>query len=189
MGVVRKAIAGRHHEGGMHMDKWSVLALALAAAMIAAPAAAQTAGEGKATGGDAAKSDTMKSDTMKSDSMKSDTMKSGNREQVKSAQEALKQKGFDPGAADGVMGPKTRAALKDFQKKEKLNETGRLDAETMSKLGVQAKADGAGTSPAASPKTESGPTSGPKAGGEPSDLAKPSAKEPTAPGAPKKQSQ
>lgn len=174
------------------MNTWSVLALALAAAMIAAPAAAQTAGEGKSKTPSAAPStggDTAKPDAMKSDSMKSDTMKSGNREQVKSAQEALKQKGFDPGAADGVMGPKTRAALKDFQKQEKLNETGRLDAETMSKLGVQAKADGAGTSPAASPQTESGPTSGPKAGGEPSDLAKPSAKEPTAPGAPKKQSQ
>jgi peptidoglycan hydrolase-like protein with peptidoglycan-binding domain len=178
------------------MNQWSVLALALAAAMIAAPAAAQTAGEGKSKTPSAAPStgatggDTMKSDRMKSDSMKSDTMKSaGNREQVKSAQEALKQKGFDPGAADGVMGPKTRTALKDFQKKEKLNETGRLDAETMSKLGVQAKADGAGTSPAASPQTEGGPTSGPKAGGEPSDLAKPGAKEPTAPGAPKKQSQ
>jgi peptidoglycan hydrolase-like protein with peptidoglycan-binding domain len=175
------------------MKTWSVLALALAAAMIAAPAAAQTAGEGKSKTPSAAPStggDTAKPDAMKSDSMKSDTMKSaGNREQVKSAQEALKQKGFDPGAADGVMGPKTRTALKDFQKKEKLNETGRLDAETMSKLGVQAKADGAGTSPAASPQTEGGPTSGPKAGGEPSDLAKPGAKEPTAPGAPKKQSQ
>jgi peptidoglycan hydrolase-like protein with peptidoglycan-binding domain len=171
------------------MNQWSVLALALATAMIAAPAAAQT-GEGKSKTPSAAPSTgATGGDTAKPDTMKSDTMKSGNREQVKSAQEALTQKGFDPGAADGVMGPKTRAALKDFQKKEKLNETGRLDAETMSKLGVQAKADGAGPSPAASPKTESGPTSGPKAGGEPSDLAKPSAKEPTAPGAPKKQSQ
>jgi peptidoglycan hydrolase-like protein with peptidoglycan-binding domain len=65
----------------------------------------------------------------------------GNRQQVLASQEALKQKGFDPGPADGMMGPKTRAALKEFQKAETINSTGRLDAETMARLGVQTRAE------------------------------------------------
>jgi peptidoglycan hydrolase-like protein with peptidoglycan-binding domain len=70
-------------------------------------------------------------------------------EQVKAIQQALKDKGHDPGEIDGVMGPKTRAALRDYQKKEGLKATGQLDKETAAKLGVQAKADT--SSPAASP--------------------------------------
>jgi Putative peptidoglycan binding domain len=61
--------------------------------------------------------------------------KTGQRE-VKSAQEALKAKGYDAGASDGAMGPRTRAALRNFQKAEGLRATGRLDADTRSKLGV-----------------------------------------------------
>jgi pentapeptide MXKDX repeat protein len=125
---------------------------------------------------DTMKSDGMKSDGMKSDGMKSHTMKSdrmskgrmraagGDREQMKAVQQALKDKGHDPGAVDGVMGPKTRAALKDFQKKEGMKDTGRLDRDTLSKLGVDTRtgsaspASGSATSGSASPatSTESG---------------------------------
>jgi peptidoglycan hydrolase-like protein with peptidoglycan-binding domain len=56
-------------------------------------------------------------------------------EQVRSAQKAL-EKGMDPGPIDGVMGPKTMAALKAFQKDQKLSESGRLDDQTREKLGV-----------------------------------------------------
>ena len=58
------------------------------------------------------------------------------QQEVKSAQEALKAKGYDAGASDGAMGPRTRAALRNFQKAEGLRATGRLDADTRSKLGV-----------------------------------------------------
>src|SRR5262245_60648901 len=122
---------------------------------------------------DSTKSDTMKSDTMKSDTMKSDKMSSdkmgkgrmraaggGNREQVKAVQQALKDKGHDPGAVDGVMGPKTRTALKDFQKKEGIKDTGQMDLETMAKLGVEAKTSSEGS--ASSGSTASG---SPAAGG------------------------
>jgi len=61
--------------------------------------------------------------------------KTGQKE-VKSAQKALKAKGYDAGATDGAMGPRTRAALRNFQKAEGLRATGQLDAETRSKLGV-----------------------------------------------------
>ncbi|MGH7383699.1 MAG: peptidoglycan-binding domain-containing protein [Candidatus Rokuibacteriota bacterium] len=58
------------------------------------------------------------------------------QQQVKSVQEALKEKGYDPGAIDGAMGPRTSAALRDFQKAEGLQATGRVDAETRGKLGI-----------------------------------------------------
>lgn len=57
-------------------------------------------------------------------------------EQVKSLQKALQEKGKDPGPIDGVMGPRTQAALREFQKDQSLPETGRADAKTLEKLGV-----------------------------------------------------
>ncbi|HWP58516.1 MAG TPA: peptidoglycan-binding domain-containing protein [Candidatus Acidoferrales bacterium] len=58
-------------------------------------------------------------------------------EETKKLQEALKAKGQDPGPIDGVMGPKTRAALKAFQEASGLKGTGRLDDQTAEKLGVE----------------------------------------------------
>ena len=60
----------------------------------------------------------------------------GGAEQVKAMQKALQDKGMDPGPIDGIMGPKTMAALKAFQKDQKLTESGRLDDQTREKLGV-----------------------------------------------------
>jgi peptidoglycan hydrolase-like protein with peptidoglycan-binding domain len=57
-------------------------------------------------------------------------------EQVKAVQQALQGKGMDPGPIDGIMGPKTMAALKAYQKDQKLPESGRLDDQTREKLGV-----------------------------------------------------
>jgi Putative peptidoglycan binding domain len=66
---------------------------------------------------------------------------------VRSAQQALQDRGFDPGPIDGVMGPRTGAAVRDFQQKENLTVTGQLDAETRARLT-------AGGAPAASPASE-----------------------------------
>ena len=136
------------------------------------------------------KSDTMKSGDMKyGDAKKSGATKSGkmatggNRENVRAAQQALKDKGMDPGAVDGVMGPKTQAALRDYQKKEGLKETGRLDAETMSKLGVATKSS-AGTTdqstPAASPTTTPPASSTPAPADASKDATKDGAAKPDA---------
>ena len=60
-----------------------------------------------------------------------------NNEQTKSLQEALKAKGEDPGPIDGVIGNKTRTALRAFQKANNLKVTGALDDQTAEKLGLE----------------------------------------------------
>ena len=45
---------------------------------------------------------------------------SAGAESIKAVQQALKDKGHDPGTVDGAMGPKTEAALRDYQQKEGL---------------------------------------------------------------------
>ena len=57
-----------------------------------------------------------------------------NNQQVKAAQQVLKDKGHDPGTSDGQMGPRTRAMLADYQKAEGLKVTGQLDNDTRAKL-------------------------------------------------------
>ena len=57
------------------------------------------------------------------------------RARIERAQQALKDAGHDPGAVDGVMGGRTTAALKAYQKQEGLEPTGRLDDATLTKLG------------------------------------------------------
>jgi peptidoglycan hydrolase-like protein with peptidoglycan-binding domain len=71
------------------------------------------------------------------------------REDVKQVQEALKNKGHDPGPVDGIMGPNTRQALREFQKENNLQATGRVDDKTASALGVEGSSGGKGSSPSA----------------------------------------
>jgi murein L,D-transpeptidase YcbB/YkuD len=85
------------------------------------------------------------------------------RMDVRAHQQALKDKGYDPGPIDGIYGPRTRAAVREYQKKEGLKVSGRFDDDTMGRLSgtgtVRTGSDGtapASTSPSASPTT--GPT-------------------------------
>ena len=55
-------------------------------------------------------------------------------EVLKRAQQALIERGFLKGKADGQFGPKTRAALEAFQQSEGLRKTGLPDQETLFKL-------------------------------------------------------
>src|SRR5919107_1461589 len=75
-------------------------------------------------------------------------------ENIKQVQEALKNKGHDPGPADGVMGPKTQQALRAFQKESGMQASGRLDDKTASALGVDASGSGKASSSGASPSSD-----------------------------------
>jgi peptidoglycan hydrolase-like protein with peptidoglycan-binding domain len=55
---------------------------------------------------------------------------------VKAAQTALNDRGYDAGTSDGVVGPKTRAAVAKFQSDEGIDQTGQLDTNTLAKLNV-----------------------------------------------------
>ncbi len=54
--------------------------------------------------------------------------------QIMAIQNSLKKAGYDPGPADGIMGKKTRAAVKAFQKANGLKTSGRIDKTTRAKL-------------------------------------------------------
>jgi len=58
-------------------------------------------------------------------------------QEVMGMQQALKDKGFDPGPIDGTLGPRTTSALKEYQKSENVTITGKMDRDTAAKLGVK----------------------------------------------------
>jgi peptidoglycan hydrolase-like protein with peptidoglycan-binding domain len=51
-------------------------------------------------------------------------------------QQKLRDRGYDPGAIDGIMGRKTASALRRYQELENLSVTGRIDADTAAKLKI-----------------------------------------------------
>lgn len=95
-------------------------------------------------------------------------------ETVRKAQQALKDKGFDVGPVDGIMGPQTQQAVRKFQESQaNLKESGRLDQPTLSALGVE------GQGSAGSPRGAGAPgASAPPAAGAPSAGGPGSAKQP-----------
>jgi peptidoglycan hydrolase-like protein with peptidoglycan-binding domain len=137
------------------MTTWKItMAAALATVVFTGPAFAQST-----TGSPA--SATMKShkSAMHHKSRKG-VMAMGD-EKVKAAQQALKDKGHDPGSVDGKMGPKTQAALRDFQKAQGMEASGDLDTKTTQALGMDgpttSSADSSSTAGSASPATSSPP--------------------------------
>ena len=55
---------------------------------------------------------------------------------IRQIQNALRERGYDPGPIDNVLGARTKAALTKFQKDNSLP-VGQLDIETLRALGVQ----------------------------------------------------
>jgi len=64
-----------------------------------------------------------------------DPQKAEFRPTVKEIQTALKNAGFDPGSFDGKIGPRTRQAIKDFQKSKGLVPDGAVGPKTWASLG------------------------------------------------------
>ena len=60
----------------------------------------------------------------------------GSQTHVAAAQQALKTNGYNPGPIDGYMGPRTTAAVREYQQREQLQVTGQLDPETLGRLGI-----------------------------------------------------
>jgi peptidoglycan hydrolase-like protein with peptidoglycan-binding domain len=101
-------------------------------------------------------------------------------ETVRQVQQALKDKGHDPGPVDGIVGKRTSKALKDFQKAEGLQPTGKLDSETMAVLGMEngstASSDSAASDTGeASPQSSSSQSPSSQSPGTPTDRNHPQA--------------
>ncbi len=156
------------------MQSWrSVLAATLACLLVAAPAAAQSAAPATTPTGQPEGGPTVPPPTPSTDagSVKGEGSRPAakrarsarspvSREQVSAVQRALKERGHDPGEVDGALGPRTRAALREFQKKEGLRVTGRPDAPTLARLGVGAPSSGTSARPAVPVKPAAAESSG-----------------------------
>jgi len=55
---------------------------------------------------------------------------------VANVQSALEQNGYDVGEVDGVLGPRTRAALAEYQQAQGLEPTGAIDEPTLESMGM-----------------------------------------------------
>jgi hypothetical protein len=74
---------------------------------------------------------------------------------VREVQQTLSQRGFDPGPIDGLWGPRTQAALRQFQQAQGMAASGTLDAATMSALDVQGGSVASGFNGSSGPATAS----------------------------------
>jgi peptidoglycan hydrolase-like protein with peptidoglycan-binding domain len=86
---------------------------------------------GKASGGGSAQMEETQQQRMAAHSL--------DNNQVRELQKILKGKGFDAGAVDGILGPRTQQALRDFQKSEGLTASGNPDKATLQALATDAK--------------------------------------------------
>lgn len=68
--------------------------------------------------------------------------------QVKEAQQRLKDEELYKGKIDGIAGPQTRSALRQYQQREGLRQTGRLDQQTWALLNGHAPQSGSSAAPA-----------------------------------------
>src|SRR5947207_11191115 len=85
---------------------------------------------------------TEKSETGKTGAKKGKKTSSISKDKVRDAQMDLMNEGFDPGPIDGVMGPMTMTALRNYQSHNQLEVTGTLTPETE---GALLRAAAAGT--------------------------------------------
>jgi hypothetical protein len=68
------------------------------------------------------------------------------RDTVAKVQQTLRAEGYDPGPANGKLGPRTEQAVKQAQKDRELEPTGRLERRTIAALGIDIESAAAGGS-------------------------------------------
>ena len=85
--------------------------------------------------------------------------------EMRRIQQALEQKGFKVGPLDGKLGPMTKRALSQFQRKQGLRETGTPDEQTLAALGIGggASTTGQGTSGSGGTNPSQAPSNNPTA--------------------------
>jgi localization factor PodJL len=59
-----------------------------------------------------------------------------NEEKIRQIQQMLHERGFEPGPADGILGARTKRAIRDFQDRFGIKATAELDNQTLYALGA-----------------------------------------------------
>jgi Putative peptidoglycan binding domain/Protein of unknown function (DUF1236) len=77
-------------------------------------------------------------------------------EEIREIQQVLLEKGFFHGRVDGRMGPETMSAIREFQQREGIEVTGRIDERTMTSLGISGHTQGQGREGANAPGQQQG---------------------------------
>jgi osmotically inducible lipoprotein OsmB len=80
-------------------------------------------------------------------------------EYLRRVQQSLNDQGYNAGPVDGIWGPKTAAALKEFQGDHGLETNGHIDAQTISALGIAQPAESNTTRSATSTTAGASPSS------------------------------
>lgn len=95
-----------------------------------------------------------------------------NQDQVRSVQQNLADRGFDPGKVDGSWGPRTQTALRDFQRDQNIQANGRPNPQTLAALGVESGSPSTQTGqlPAENPRSNAPQRNVPPPAREPGEL-------------------
>ncbi|CAA7624235.1 peptidoglycan-binding protein [Magnetospirillum sp. UT-4] len=132
------------------MVKTRLLPVVAGAAMALSLGACQWMGDmagGKSGSGGSAAADTSAAGSSASGSsgqsagMQSSATQAVSPEMVRDVQRTLSQKGYHAGPVDGIYGDSTAAAVRNFQRDQRLGGSGQLDSQTLAAMGL------AGTSP------------------------------------------
>jgi peptidoglycan hydrolase-like protein with peptidoglycan-binding domain len=110
----------------MKLNRWITL-LSFTGALASAPLFAQEIPSGQTggmNGGTQAQQDVPWSDQQAS------------LDAVKQLQQSLNDRGYDAGPVDGLVGPRTESALREFQQAQGLDASGEINADTLSALDI-----------------------------------------------------
>jgi peptidoglycan hydrolase-like protein with peptidoglycan-binding domain len=145
------------------------------AAMFSAAAIAGGQGASQGSSGADQQSQTQQPQSQQSSSASSASAQ--NPEIVKQAQEKLSAAGHEV-QPDGKMGPKTQAAVKEFQQKEGLQASGQLDQQTLAALEIGTPE---GTTSSSAGSSSGGASGGSSSAGSSSERTAEPANEPSTP--------
>jgi peptidoglycan hydrolase-like protein with peptidoglycan-binding domain len=151
MNRARGLALGRYHRTNGEKMMWRTIIALLATTALAAPAVAQQATQDQGTQQSQGQQQTEKNQqqTGKQSGQQAANQRQGggpsmlydaqslDEGEVRQIQLALNKKGFHAGSADGTWGEETRSAILNFQKAQGIKQTGQLDEQTVSALGVQ----------------------------------------------------
>jgi peptidoglycan hydrolase-like protein with peptidoglycan-binding domain len=140
-------------------------------------AAAIAGGQGASQGSSSSDQQSQSQQPQSQQSSSASSASAQNPEIVKQAQEKLSAAGHEV-QPDGKMGPKTQAAVKEFQQKEGLQASGQLDQQTLAALEIGTPE---GTTSSSAGSSSGGASGGSSSAGSSSERTAEPANEPSTP--------